>query len=185
MIVPGVLEADVSAADLVSVAPFTPIPLAPPTGPAMSTKALAWLGDSWSTLGMFALAGVSLVMLRSVVRGVPSQVSPQPAAGYEENQAVLPMSANPVEAGEAASAKSRLRRRASTGPSLRDDLVELVRERRAQHVARELLPRRRIGSGSAHRVLTSSIQWQTSPGRLAPPAAAWQSINTVKSTSYM
>lgn len=121
-------QADLSAADLVSVAPFTPIPLAPSTGPGMSTKALAWLGDSWSTLGMFALAGVSLVMLRSVVRGVPNQASPWPAAGHEENPAVLPMAANPIETGEAASAKSRLRRRASTGPSLRDDLVELVRE---------------------------------------------------------
>jgi flagellar M-ring protein FliF len=75
-------------------------------------------------LGMLGLALFSLVMLRSMIRAVPSSPRPGGAAG------ALP--AQPEEAGSEESATSvsarRLERFTGGGPSLRDELTDLVQE---------------------------------------------------------
>jgi flagellar M-ring protein FliF len=99
--------------------------------PGVADHALAWLGDHWSTLGTGLLGLVSLVMLRSMVRAIPAAESlPTPLAIDEET----PEAAAPGAAGEAkpsggkAAFASRLKRREKGGPSLREELVEIVRE---------------------------------------------------------
>jgi flagellar M-ring protein FliF len=120
--------ADASPAQLVSVTSFTTIPAVEPPQPGFPAQALDWLADSWSTLGMLVLAGVSLAMLRSVVRGAAlAPAATAPAAASAAEPATLPLPLATPEEPAASTAKARLRRRVS-GPSLRDDLVELVRE---------------------------------------------------------
>jgi flagellar M-ring protein FliF len=99
--------------------------------PGFSDHALAWLGDHWSTLGTGLLGLVSLVMLRSMVRAVPAAESlPTPLAVDDEADEVV----EPGAAGDAkppggkSTAASRLKRREKGGPSLREELVEIVRE---------------------------------------------------------
>ncbi|MEX2138818.1 MAG: hypothetical protein WD894_06125 [Pirellulales bacterium] len=99
--------------------------------PGFSDHALAWLGDHWSTLGTGLLGLVSLVMLRSMVRAVPAAESLPTSPAIEDEDNV------DVESGVAGDAKpsggkptaaSRLKRREKGGPSLREELVEIVRE---------------------------------------------------------
>ena len=94
--------------------------------PTTADKAVAWFSQYWSTLGTIGLGMVSLLMLRSMVRVVPAAEAPRAEAaqiaaapiGDDEETAA-------VEQQEAA---ARLKRRAKSGPSLRDELVEIVRE---------------------------------------------------------
>ena len=115
-------------AALVTVASFAPIEMPEIPAPSMVETTLAWLQTSWSTLGVLGLALFSLLMIRSMVRAAP----PQP-----EMPAVRP-GTSPAGAGhagdesfedaEADEHEPKLRRRTADGPSLRDELVELVRE---------------------------------------------------------
>lgn len=107
--------------ELVTVTEFQDI--APPEIPAPTTgeKALGFLGEYWATLGMLGLAGFSLLMLRSMSRAalppLPSspktKAAPEPEAEQED---------------EAAAKPPRKPRFMSGGPSLRDELSELVAE---------------------------------------------------------
>lgn len=113
--------------ELVAVSAFRPIPIAPAAGPATTELAMSWLADSWSTLGMLGLAAFSLVMLRSMVRAPAIQtttVSTPINAGLTSPALAVGTTPEPQDT----TAKTRLRRRASSGPSLREDLVEIVRE---------------------------------------------------------
>jgi flagellar M-ring protein FliF len=99
--------------------------------PGFSDHALAWLGDHWGTLGTGLLGLVSLVMLRSMVRAAPAAESlPTPLAiDDDENEAGEPGTAGETKpSGAKSSAASRLKRREKGGPSLREELVEIVRE---------------------------------------------------------
>ena len=95
----------------------------------MSDHALAWLGNHWSTLGTGLLGLVSLVMLRSMVRSVPA---PEPVAASTPMAPDDDEIAEPVVGERPAAAKvtpaQRLKRREKGGPSLREELVEVVRE---------------------------------------------------------
>jgi flagellar M-ring protein FliF len=110
----------------VTVMTFQQLPSAPLPQPGVADKAMFWLSQSWSTLGTIGLGMVSLLMLRSVVRAVSAAETPKadaaplpaPVDGDEEP-------ATPVEQQEAA---ARLKRRAKSGPSLRDELVVIVQE---------------------------------------------------------
>jgi flagellar M-ring protein FliF len=110
----------------VTVMTFQQLPGQAIEQPTNADKAVAWFGQYWSTLGTIGLGMVSLLMLRSMVRVVPAAEAPRAEAaqiaaapiGDEEETAA-------VEQQEAA---ARLKRRAKSGPSLRDELVEIVRE---------------------------------------------------------
>jgi flagellar M-ring protein FliF len=125
---------DEAAADpvkQVTVSIYDSVPSEEIDEPGVADHALAWLGDHWSTLGTGLLGLVSLVMLRSMVRAVPAAESlPTPTsvddleiAAVESN---APGEAKPV--GIKPTAASRLKRREKGGPSLREELVEIVRE---------------------------------------------------------
>jgi flagellar M-ring protein FliF len=114
---------------LVTITVFDKLPSESLPEPGVSDHALAWLGDHWSTLGTGMLGLVSLVMLRSMVRSIPA---PEPIA------APIPLSATDDETPEPAAGErpmaakatpsQRLKRREKGGPSLREELVEVVRE---------------------------------------------------------
>ena len=90
---------------------------------AAGSQALAWLLGHWSTLGMVGLALVSLLMLRAIVKAGPP-LPPAPELKLPDLAAAPPAASGPeADAGK----KGRLKRRTS-GQSLRDELVEIVRE---------------------------------------------------------
>ncbi len=116
-------EGVTNPAELVHVTEFPNI--TPPEIPQPGTgeKALTWLGQYWSTLGLIGLAFFSLVMLRSMIRAAPpSQTEvrtlPMPSGETEEEEA---------ESGERP-APRKLKRFSATGASLRDELSDLVGE---------------------------------------------------------
>jgi flagellar M-ring protein FliF len=108
--------------DLVTVTAFEDIPSPPIPSPGMGENALAWLGQYWSTLGLFGLALGSLVMLRSMIRSNPvgpagsfaaaAKIKPKPGEGEPEPEPDVP----------------RLQRFKGSGQSVRDELAELVQE---------------------------------------------------------
>jgi flagellar M-ring protein FliF len=110
----------------VTVMTFQQLPSAPIVMPSTADKAILWFSQYWSTLGTIGLGMVSLLVLRSMVRVVPAAELPRreaapvvaASAGEEEEDA-------PVEQQEAV---ARLKRRAKSGPTLRDELVGIVRE---------------------------------------------------------
>jgi flagellar M-ring protein FliF len=121
----------------VTVTSFQHIAVTPPAPPAIQDKAMAWLGQYWSTMAMSGLGLVSLLMLRSLVRATPSPAIP-PMTPHETSSAPtilsLTVGDDPIESGasvadEAATPRNRLKRRAANGgPSLREELATLVKE---------------------------------------------------------
>lgn len=102
--------------------------------PSVTDHALDWFGQYWSTLGMCCLGLVSLVMLRSMVK---SAAAPAPAAA--PNDSVFSITSPSEEespaavgsesvAASAGAGSARLKRRLRGGPTLRDELAEIVRE---------------------------------------------------------
>ncbi len=110
--------------ELVNVSVFPDLPAEKPPAPSLGGGALVWLGQYWSTLAMVGLALFSLVMLRSMVRAAPT------GPGQPEALRIVPMDTNEADAAAAAAAAraSRLGRFTGSGPSLRDELSDLVRE---------------------------------------------------------
>jgi len=89
--------------------------------PALADQAVGWLGQYWSTLGMFGLALVSLLMLRSMVRGGPAVEQAAVPKGVLPND----MGDSDEEAEAAAAIAGRLKRPAEERP-LRDELADVV-----------------------------------------------------------
>ena len=110
-----------TAKDLVAVSVFQNIAGEPIPEPGMAQNAMAWFAKSWSMLVMVGLAGFSLLMLRSMVRG--TVVAPTPNAP----EAATAEGETPVDESESPPA-ARLARFSGSGPSLRDELSELVHE---------------------------------------------------------
>ena len=120
------LEGTSAAGQLVQVTAFqdikpTEIPL-----PTTGENTVGWLTENWTTIGLIALAFFGLWMLRSLVLSAavaaPREVASlaQVAAGAAEEEEEEP---EMVKAGA-----PRLRRFGSGGPSLRDELAQLVQE---------------------------------------------------------
>ncbi len=107
----------------VMVKVFDQLPAIEIPEPGIGEHAVAWFGSHWSTLGTGLLGVLSLVMLRSVVRSAPASARAAEPSGLEVEQVAA---AEEVEAKPASA--SRLRRRERTGTSLREELVEIVRE---------------------------------------------------------
>jgi flagellar M-ring protein FliF len=109
----------------VSFVPTLPAPQIEP--PSTTTKALAWAGRYWSTLAMLGVAMFSLVVLRSVVRGTTSGDAAS-AALAEPALTLHSETGVPAAESQAEPAEERPRLRFKKGKSLKDDLVEIVRE---------------------------------------------------------
>jgi flagellar M-ring protein FliF len=109
---------------LITVAEFPDLPSPPMPEPGLAQNVFAWLGDSWSTLGLIGLALFSLVMLRSMVRSAPASepgrkllAAPSIEGGEEEESAA-----------DRAAHERKLKRFSGSGASLRDELSDLVSE---------------------------------------------------------
>ncbi len=116
----------------VKVSTFQPV-LAPATpGPTTADLGLAWLSRHWTTLGMICVAAASLLMLRSLIRSLPSASAAGVAgANASEGGPTLSLVAGDETApanSDANTARNRLKRRGVGGPSLRDELAEIVKE---------------------------------------------------------
>ena len=110
---------------------LTPDPVEPPS---MANEGLLWARANSGSLIMGGLALMSLVMLRSMVRSIPAPdpnlalSPPMLAAGtaLEPTSVAKPRPA--ASAGAAAGEKPRQKLRLKKGPTLKDDLTEMVRE---------------------------------------------------------
>jgi flagellar M-ring protein FliF len=91
--------------------------------PTLSETAVAWTAAHWTTLFMFGLAFVSLLMLRSMVK---SAGKPLAAAERSTFKLELPPAASEPEARDDEVDRPKLR--LNKGPTLKDDLAALVRE---------------------------------------------------------
>jgi len=107
--------------ELVEVVTFQDIKTAAPPADPLSRQAIAWLMQNWTTVGMIAVAALSLLILRSMLKAEPNLSRAQPDAfaiheGDEDDKEATAAVAN------------RLSRFNTTGRSLRDELSELVAE---------------------------------------------------------
>lgn len=106
----------------------TPLPI---EGPSMMSEAMAFTGRYGSTLGMLLLGGFSLLMLRSVVRGTPTGDDDPGTAGLRGLQLDMGSDAAGGASGtddrdENGNARPKLK--IAKAETLKDDLVEMVRE---------------------------------------------------------
>lgn len=112
------------AAELVQVTPFQDIPSPEPTPPSTAQNAMGWAAENWTVVGMIVLAMIALGMVRSLVRSAPVSIAAPPSAS--------PVAAEEAEPSDEASddlkPAARLRRFTGHGPSLRDELSQLVQE---------------------------------------------------------
>jgi flagellar M-ring protein FliF len=108
---------------LVNVSSFLDMPGEKIPAPAVTEKALAWFGQHWGTLGMIGLALFSLLMLRSMIRAVPAGPKTAGAAATVGTE-----TEEEEDRSAAAVAAKRLARFTGGGPSLRDELSDLVQE---------------------------------------------------------
>ncbi len=98
-------------------------------GPTTSSQAIGWAAQNFNTLTMSLFALVGLIMLRSIVKSVPSQ-GPVPTAGAS----TLSVEVSDSDSGEEQSSESesaddgRPKLKLNKGPNLKDDLTEMVRE---------------------------------------------------------
>ncbi|MCE9524998.1 MAG: hypothetical protein K8R36_02975 [Planctomycetales bacterium] len=108
----------------ITVSSYEDIPAAPIAAPTFATTAMDYLGESWRTIGMIAVGLVSLVMLRSMVRGAAP--APAPAAAAVEAPR---LAAVEEEEEEEPQVETVLRRKFdSGGPNLKNELQLLVKE---------------------------------------------------------
>ncbi len=105
-------------------------------GPAIAKPALIdvvsnWLARYWQTLGMIGVALIGLGLLRSMVRAVPAAVAePEPGEMFAARFSESPPAgeSQPAPQGGVQNVRNRLKRRTPHGPSLREELSELVKE---------------------------------------------------------
>jgi flagellar M-ring protein FliF len=117
------LEAGENQYPLVNVSVYQDIPVEAPAPPSLTSKALGWFSVNWKTLGLFAVGLVSLFVLRSMLKTTPEAETPQFAAPIADTEA------EEEEAEQEEAPHIMLHRRnASSGMSLREELITLVRE---------------------------------------------------------
>ena len=100
-------------------------------GPSTATQALGWASKNFNTMTMAVVALVSLMILRSMVKSIPAA---EPAVAIGGATLALDTVEGPSsqqaagEPGESEEGGKRPRLRLKKGDSLKDDLVEIVRE---------------------------------------------------------
>jgi flagellar M-ring protein FliF len=110
----------------ITVSTYTDLPASLPAAPSLASTAGTWLADNWRTLGVVGLGIVSLMMLRSMVRSPAGSPSPAAAAGQSRAHAST-AAAEPAEEEQEPAAVLR-KRFASSGPDLKSELRDLVKE---------------------------------------------------------
>jgi flagellar M-ring protein FliF len=115
----------------VTVKSFVDLPTEEIAEPTLGDQAIAWAGQYWSTLGMTVLGMFSLLMLRSIVRGGPTEAaapSPTESAPPAMNVVAPPTEREEESKETAAKKRERILKRREGGPSLREELGELIKE---------------------------------------------------------
>jgi flagellar M-ring protein FliF len=129
-VLPIIRTADTTAGlDDVVVKPFQSMPVAALAKPTPVDHAFSWFTDHASNVGLGVFGLFSLLMVRSIVRSVPSPALVEPP--QRENAAAAKSDEEDdaeSEAPQPATPQRLRRRKAKSGPSLRDELVEIVRE---------------------------------------------------------
>jgi flagellar M-ring protein FliF len=115
--VPGLAD----KTELVTVTTFPDITPEAIPEPSTGENAMAWFAQYWTTVGMIGLALFSLVMLRSMVKVAP------PGETSEAKRDAAPAPGDEDESPEKA-AMRQIGRFSGSGPSLRDELADLVQE---------------------------------------------------------
>lgn len=112
----------------VTVTSFQDLAQAPIAGPSTIDAATTWLGSNWQTVAMILVGLFSLMMLRSMLKGS----LPAPTTAPETSAAAVSGGASQPAIEDAdnepASVKMPRRRFNSSGPTLRDELREIVKE---------------------------------------------------------
>jgi len=112
----------------VKVVPLATLPVTPIEPPSMSTKAIGWTTRYWNTFAMLGVAVFSLMVLRSVVKATPAAAAPM---GGSAAPSLAVTSEDPAAHAEHASdepADDRPRLKLKKGASIKDDLLDIVRE---------------------------------------------------------
>jgi flagellar M-ring protein FliF len=109
----------------ISVATYTDLPGPPIAAPSLAANSSMWLADNWRTLAMIGVGLVSLVMLRGMVRAPSPRPAPTPASADAGPRLAR---ADDSEEGEAEPEAVLKRRFNSSGPDLKTELRDLVKE---------------------------------------------------------
>ncbi|HTU25815.1 MAG TPA: flagellar M-ring protein FliF C-terminal domain-containing protein [Pirellulales bacterium] len=115
----------------VRVTTFQHLPAPEMAKPTFVKTASGWLAQHWQTLGMIAVALIGLGMLRSMIRAAGSTVAqPEPSEMYAArfSESAPASEGQPAAPAGPQNVRSRLKRRTANGPSLREELSELVKE---------------------------------------------------------
>lgn len=109
----------------VVVTSFHDLSQPPVTEPSTADVATTWLADNWQTVAMLLMGAFGLMLLRGMVK---APAAPPPAAA-NENEHPEPASESDAEDGEEdENLKMPKRRFTAKGPTLRDELREIVKE---------------------------------------------------------
>lgn len=111
----------------VTVTTYQDLATPAPEAPTMVAQTTSWLGSNWETLGMVMLGFMSLLMLRGVARSAPATdpTVSEPLATLP-SRAVAAADEDPDE--EESAARTLAGRFRVTGPNLRAELADMVRE---------------------------------------------------------
>lgn len=118
--------------DLVTVNPFTSLPAEPAPAASFFDAGLGWLSQSWSTVALVGLAGFGLMTLRGLTKSIPAPASAATSSTSSAPALAIALETadeqGAAEPGAKPAAGPKLKRRSLSGPSLREELTEIVRE---------------------------------------------------------
>ena len=112
----------------VEVTFFETLPTDPIEKPSMGSQALAWAGSHFSTITMAGIALVGLLMLRSLVKGIPPAEPVGSLSAPTLSINVASTTASSESEKVPAEEDDRPRLKLKKGPDLKEDLAEIVRE---------------------------------------------------------
>jgi len=107
---------------------YTDLPTDAPPPPSLADTAGTWLAANWQTIALIGVGLMSLVMLRSMVRTPPAAPSPAQTAGGDAGHPRLSIHEPPADEEEPEATKVLRRRFAASGPDLKSELQEIVKE---------------------------------------------------------
>lgn len=121
-------EAGADPYTAVTVTTYQDLTASPPEAPSLAAQTMTWLGGNWQTVGMGLLGLLSLVMLRGMTREGAAAMESQPLERRLPPITDTPRVADEEEDDEAAQVRALTRRFRASGPNLRAELTEMVRD---------------------------------------------------------
>ena len=110
------------------VSTYTDNPIAVTAPPTLAKAATTWLADNWQTLALVGVGLISLALVRSMVRSTAGLHPVSSASAAESGQPRLTIHEPPEDEQEAEPARALKARFTSSGPDLRRELQEIVKE---------------------------------------------------------